>query len=183
MADIARYFPKLMLWEGGYVNDPLDSGGATNMGVTLATWKAIGHDEDGDGDIDADDIRLLKPADAMYALKLRYWDRWRADDINNQSIAEALVDWVWSSGKFGITIPQRILGVVADGNVGDKTIQAVNSIDSSLLFGRIRHARLEFIDSIIRKTPTNRKFETGWKRRINSIIWQPTVISRQFAVS
>jgi hypothetical protein len=34
-----------------------------------------------------------------------YWDKWKADKIENQSIANLLVDWVWTSGKWGIIFP------------------------------------------------------------------------------
>ena len=36
MANFDLYFPTLLKHEGGYVNDPKDKGGATNLGVTLA---------------------------------------------------------------------------------------------------------------------------------------------------
>ena len=58
MAKVELLAPKILQWEGGFVNDPTDHGGATNMGVTIATWKQVGYDKDGDGDIDVDDIRL-----------------------------------------------------------------------------------------------------------------------------
>ena len=133
------FAPKILRFEGGFVNDPKDKGGATNMGVTLATWRSVGYDKDGDGDIDAHDIKLLSSNDAISVLKLNYWNRWKADHINNQSVAEILVDWVWGSGKWGIVIPQRLLKVPDDGIVGTATLFAVNNVnqrDFMLLFSR-----------------------------------------------
>ena len=51
MADINVLAPFILSWEGGFGNHPADRGGATNKGVTIATWKAQGYDKDGDGDI------------------------------------------------------------------------------------------------------------------------------------
>lgn len=167
MAKVELLLPKILEFEGGYVNDPLDKGGSTNLGITLATWRQVGYDKDGDGDIDSDDIRLLNSVDAMRVLKKNYWDRWKADLIKNQSIAEILVDWVWGSGKWGVIIPQRILGVVADGVIGQKTIDAVNNSNQPDFHDSIRRARIKFIDDIIANNPSQKKFENGWKNRVN----------------
>lgn len=167
MAKIELYFPHLLKWEGGFVNDPTDLGGATNMGVTLSTWKQVGHDNDGDGDIDVDDIKKLTKDQAMSVCKKFYWDRWLADLISNQSIAEILVEWVWGSGKWGIIIPQRILGLKEDGIVGYKTLQAVNMQNQSEFYAKVVSAKLTFIDNLIAAKPEQVKFENGWKNRIN----------------
>ncbi len=173
MADIKLYFKKLFPWEGGYVNDPLDSGGATKMGVTLATWKTMGYDKDLDGDIDEEDIKLLSRADAEMVCKKGYWDKWLADQIKNQSQAEQLVDWVWGSGCYGLIIPQHILGVHADGVVGPITLTAVNSSNQEEFFNKVKAERLQFIQNIITRKPSQKRFEIGWKRRVNSFVFKP----------
>lgn len=166
MANIKFLAPKIAKWEGGFVNDKLDKGGATNMGITLATWKQVGYDKDGDGDIDANDIKLLNTTDFQAVLK-KYWDRWQADKIINQSVAEILVDWVWGSGKWGIIIPQRLIGVNDDGIVGPGTIAKLNAINQKELFQIIFNARIKFLDNIVKNNPSQVRFIKGWKNRLN----------------
>ena len=170
MADVKKLVPFILKWEGGFVNDPDDLGGATNMGVTIGAWKSCGYDKDGDGDIDVDDLHLLTREDVVNrVLKPHYWDRWKADLIQDQSVANILVDWVWASGAHGIKIPQRLLGVTMDGIVGPKTIAAVNAKNPRELFDMIKIARFDFIEDICRKRPANNKFKRGWMNRINDI--------------
>lgn len=169
MAKIEPLSRFILSYEGGFVNDPKDRGGATNRGVTIATWKAQGYDKNGDGVIDVKDLRLISEADAVSVMRKNYWNRWRADEIKDQSLANILVDWVWGSGKYGITIPQKLLGVTADGIVGQKTIKALNDVYAPIFFEQIRKRRLSFIDNIILKDPSQKRFEAGWYRRVNAI--------------
>lgn len=170
MADVNKLLPFILRWEGGFVNDPIDKGGATNKGVTIATWRQIGYDKDGDGDIDVDDLRQLTIHDVRdRVLKPHYWDRWRADEIQNQSIANILVDWVWASGKWGIIIPQRLLGVKADGQIGAITLAALHKEEPARFFSRVMEARRMFIAGIVARDPSQRRFQQGWLNRLNDI--------------
>jgi len=167
MADIKKLSPIILQWEGKFVDDPKDHGGATNMGVTIATWRSQGYDIDKDGDIDVQDLKLMKVSDFEIILK-KYWDRWKADQIKNQSVANILVDWVWGSGKWGIIIPQRILKVNPDGLVGQQTLSVLNDANQRGLFGVIWDYRKQFLDNIVKNDPVQERFIKGWTNRLNS---------------
>lgn len=170
MADVNRLAPFILKWEGGFVDHKNDKGGATNMGVTIATWRQNGYDKDGDGDIDVADLKLLTKQDVVNRiLKPHYWDRWKADQIISQPIANILVDWVWGSGKWGVIIPQRLLGLQTDGVVGQLTIAAVNKQNPAELFARIKTARVEFLNNIVKNDPSQSVFLRGWINRLNDL--------------
>lgn len=177
MANIDVFWPFVRSFEGGFVNDPADSGGATNRGVTIATWKKQGYDKDGDGDIDVQDLRLITDEDAKRIMKANYWDRWKADAIIDQSIANILVDWVWGSGAYGIKIPQKLLGVTIDGIVGPKTIAAVNAQNPVVFFEKLKKERADYFERICVTNPKNRKFLNGWMRRLNSIRYGSLILN------
>lgn len=169
MAKLEPLAKFILSYEGGYVNDPHDLGGATNRGVTIATWKAQGYDKNGDGRIDVEDLKLISVEDAVGIMRKNYWNRWKADGIEDQSLANALVDWTWASGANGIIIPQKLLGVTADGIVGPKTLAALNNVYAPVFFEQLCKRRLRFIDGIIRNRPAQKRFMAGWYRRVNAI--------------
>ena len=170
MADIKHLSRFILSWEGGYSSHPNDPGGPTNRGVTLATWKIYGYDKDGDGDIDKDDVKIISEYDAIYeVMKPMFWDKCKADQIVDQSVANIIVDWIWMSGFGKIKNIQRLVGVKDDGIVGPKTIAAINNKDPKKLFGQIWNARKRFYESLCSSKPKMKVFLKGWMNRLNSI--------------
>lgn len=152
----------------GFANDPDDAGGATMVGVTLATYAAYCRRK-GYPRPTVERLRGITFAQWFDILKTMYWDRWKADEIRSQPVAEILVDWVWASGKYGITIPQQVLGVKPDGIVGIKTLAAVNAQAPAAFFDRLKVERQAYIDRICAVRPANNKFKKGWLRRLDAI--------------
>lgn len=173
MAKIENLSPIVAKWEAGFVNDKTDKGGATNMGITIGTWKQIGYDKDGDGDIDVQDIRKLDSRDFACVLKV-YWNRWQANRIINQSVANILVDWVFTSGAWGVKIPQRILKLKEDGVVGNQTLTAINLANQKTLFDAIFEARKKFFNDIVKNNPEQKRFIKGWLNRLNDFKYSET---------
>lgn len=171
MANSSKLVPFILQWEGGFVNDPDDLGGATNMGVTIGTYEAYCRKK-GYPKPTIERLKNLTKEDWAEIFKTMYWDRWKADEIKNQSVANILVDWVWASGVHGIKRPQKLLGVVADGLVGSKTIAAINAADPRKLFDAIKADRAKFIDEICKARPKNEKYRKGWMNRINAIKYE-----------
>lgn len=159
-ADVLK--PFIISWEGGFVNDPYDRGGATNKGVTIGTFRSVyGKNKT------VDDLKAITDEQWLHIFKVYFWDKWRADDIINQSVANILVDWVWASGPATIKKVQRILGVAIDGVVGPKTLAALNARNPQTLFCEIKLLRQNYINSIA--VGTQSRYKNGWTRRLNSI--------------
>ena len=171
MANSSKLVPFILQWEGGFVNDPDDLGGATNKGITIGTFTEY-KKRKGQKAPTVTDLKNISDAEWHDVFKSLYWDRWKADGITSQAVSNIVVDWVWASGVHGIKRPQKLLGVVADGLVGAKTIAAINAADPKKLFDTIKADRAKFIDEICKARPKNEKYRKGWMNRINAIKYE-----------
>lgn len=168
MAKFDILFPTILRLEGGFSHIPGDAGGATNKGITFAVFSAWRRAHGRPSPTIAD-LRMLTDDEAFAIYKQKFWDKWRADEIKSQKVANIVVDWVINSGTHGITKPQELLGVTADGIVGTKTLAAINAADPDEFFERVYAARVEFYNSIVARKPSQRKFLSGWLNRLKRI--------------
>lgn len=165
MAKAEALKPFILRWEGGFVDDPLDRGGATNKGITIGTFRNFYGK-----DATVEQLKNITDEQWLHIFKSGYWDKWKADDIENQSIADIVVDWAWASGTAtSIKQVQKILGVAVDGIVGNDTLTSINSADQRSLFVKIHSRRIEFVENIVKRDHSQARFLKGWKNRINSL--------------
>lgn len=162
MANFDLYAPTLKKWEGGWANDPDDRGGATMMGVTIATFRRFfgAHRTE-------DELRHITPGQWRIVMKT-FWDKCKGDEIRNQSIAEIFVDWYVNAGVNAIKRVQKVFGLRADGIVGPLTLAALNRDDSEVVFNRIKDSRISYYRAIVEANPSQKKFLNGWLRRTYS---------------
>ena len=167
MAKYEKLIPTVLKFEGGFANHPSDPGGATNSGVTLSTFRSVyGKNKT------VQDLKKMTREQWEHIFKTKFWDRWKADDIDNQAIANLLVDWLWASGVYGIKYPQEVLGVKTDGIVGLKTLAAINYYPNKKeLFEKLLNRRKKHFEDIVRNRPQSKVFLKGWLRRLSDFKW------------
>ena len=171
MADSAKLVPFILSWETDkYTNRKNDNGGPTKYGITLATWRKVGYDKNGDGVLNEEDVKLLTEEDFHRVFKKNYWNACKADKIQDQSVANMLVDFAYNSGvKRAATYLQLTLGITADGIIGNKTLFAINKSNGKRLFERFKKTRENYLKSIAKGT--QKDFIDGWLRRVSYITY------------
>lgn len=160
-ARYARCEALVVTLEGGYVCNPKDPGGATNMGVTLAALTAWrGHA------CTANDVRALGAAEVKAIYRAVYWRAVQGDALP-AGVDLIIFDASVNCGRGrAVEFLQRGLGVAVDGTLGAGTLAALAAgHDLPALVERIRAARASYYRSL----PTWPTFGAGWSRRLATV--------------
>ncbi|MXV16820.1 glycoside hydrolase family 108 protein [Hufsiella ginkgonis] len=189
MADFNKAFQVTIGHEGGYANNPLDTGGETVFGITRrdhpnsSIWHAVDQHKKNHGmpaavaKINADNF-ILEGAKAIYYSS--YWQINRLNDINDQAIANELFDTGVNQGTGqAARYLQRALNVtnknqrlypdlVIDGKIGAYTINALNSHpDKALLYKILNVMQGSRYIEIMEKAPSQEAFAVSWFSRVD----------------
>lgn len=164
MADYKILKPFILKWEGGFVNDPNDSGGATNKGVTIATFRRYKGES-----ATVNDLKAITDEEWTAIFKQMYWDKFKADEIASQTVANLCVDWLWMSGTKAIKYAQRLVGADEDGIVGKQTLARLNAKGDGLVLP-IYNYRKDFYHRIVASRPSQKRFLRGWINRLNALM-------------
>jgi lysozyme family protein len=125
MADFLTCFKKVMALEGGYKLHTVkgDRGGMTYAGISRQAWpnwqgwEKIDYGEYGED--------LFRAIEDFY--RSNYWDKINGDRIKSQHVAYMIYDFAVNAGvSTSARIAQRIVGAKADGDIGPKTLQAMD---------------------------------------------------------
>ena len=146
--------------EGGFVNNPKDPGGMTNLGVTKKTWEAwVGHE------VDEQVMRELGPENVAPLYKEKYWDAIKGDDLP-YGVDYAVFDCAVNAGPSrAIKILQRTLDLNEDGVLGPVTLKYVQESNVRSLATTYCEDRLTFLQGL----PTFETFGKGWSARVMQV--------------
>ena len=184
MLSVRSIAEEIVAREGGYVNDPDDPGGATNFGVTIHTMRALGLDLDGDGDVDAADVRLLTRAQAVGIFVEHYFERPRIG-LLPEALQPTVFDMYVNAGSNAVRILQRLLrdmglDIAVDGVIGPQTARAAHAALREApdhLVDAYGIARRNYYYGIGDRRPASRKFarrrdggKGGWIVRAEDFI-------------
>ena len=159
--------------EGGYMDDPADPGGATNMGITLATYRQWSDNSDL-GPIQVQDM-TERTARAIY--RTLYWNPLRADALPagvDLSVFDMGVNaGIWGSAR----LLQRALGFTGeevDGCIGPETLGAAAKCNARTLVNDLADRQSAYY----RPLPDFPTFGTGWLNRTEARQVGPIVVER-----
>lgn len=155
-----KSFELMLKSEGGYVNNPADPGGMTNLGVTKATWENwVGRESD------EAEMRNLTPEKVEPLYKKKFFDAVRGDELP-VGLDYLLFDFAVNAGAGrAIKTLQSAVGVTPDGGFGPMTMAAVQAIDPKELIERFSQAKEDFYRSL----PTFATFGRGWLNRVADV--------------
>lgn len=171
-----QFFEDLLKVEGGFVDDPNDSGGATKYGVTETVARANGY---------SGPMKDLPLSLAKSIFKSQYWDTLRLDDVQNicPGLCLKLADIGVNMGtKQAAFFLQRLLNVLnnrgqlypdidADGRIGPGTIAALkkflsirNQDGETVLVRALNCMQGMFYISLAERREKDEAFLFGWLR-------------------
>ena len=184
MPSVQQIAEEIVAREGGYVNDPDDPGGATNFGVTIHTMRRLGLDLDGDGDVDAGDVRRLTREQAVAIMVQHYFHRPRISELP-EAIQPSVFDMYVNAGANAVKILQRLLcdmrlTVDVDGVIGPQTVGAAERAQSAApdhFADAYGIARRNYYYALADRRPSSRKYarrrdggKGGWILRAEEFI-------------
>jgi lysozyme family protein len=171
--------PIILEHEGGYVNDPDDSGGATNKGITIGTWSAYAKEDLGI-EPTLENLKNITDEQAAKIYLKRYWEPKGFCKINDDKVGLMIYDWTITSGGAGKEVQKLLVNefeqsIVIDGNIGINTINAINNVQNQeKLLNRIAEIRKQYYRNLAydkKGTPTkNLKFLNGWLNRVDKCL-------------
>ncbi|MGC9329476.1 MAG: glycosyl hydrolase 108 family protein [Candidatus Hinthialibacter sp.] len=177
MGDFQKALGFLLEHEGGYTSEPEP----TQFGVGLSSLRHAGRergkdgafgDFDGDGDIDADDVKKMTQEEAAEYYRRFWWDRHSYEKIVDDDAAAKIFDLSVNIGpRAAHRLAQRAINqlfgavLLEDGILGKKSLAWINGSPAFLVLGELRAQAWRYYQRVLAKNPQFEKYRDGWRNR------------------
>ncbi len=168
-----KAFEEILKTEGGFVDDPLDKGGATKYGITEKVARLNGF---------SGNMKDFPLALAKDIYKREYWNPLKLDEISsiNEKIALEMFDsavnvGVQTVGKWFQTAlnllnnNQNFQDLIVDGIFGQKTMNTFKSLDKKdfdRIFKVLNILQGAHYINITQRNESQERFIRGWLSRV-----------------
>ena len=161
-------FLTVLKFEGGFVNNPNDPGGATNFGVTQKTY-----------DLFCDKMHIPKrEVTKISSLEVKqiYLSFWRSASCDkfertHPNTAEVHFDFSINAGisQANKSLQRVINARPIDGIIGRITLAQLLSLDDTSVALSYLNERDRFYESLAERKSVLKEFLPGWKKRVNKL--------------
>ena len=172
MADFVLFLPILLKFEGGFSDDPVDPGGATNKGITLTTFtgcakKLLNIDPT------LENLKNLTDDQAGTIYRAHYWNPVQGDETKLQDLANIVCDFYVNAGTNATKLLQRVMNdlgasLTVDGSLGPASMEALATLDQTDVYRRYKAGRITYYKNLAQSQPALNRFLKGWLNRVNS---------------
>lgn len=158
-----RLVEKLIALEGGYVNNPMDSGGETKYGISKRSYPNI-------------DIKNLTIEQTVNIYHEDYWKKNNLGKIEDYDLSWAIFKAVV------VTNPVRVISILQaennvinlkqlaiDGRLGIKTLEAINQLSpqwAGVLKNLFEYRLSQYYTNLVLKDNSQKIFLLGWLNRV-----------------
>ena len=173
MSSFDTCYASILASEGGYVNNPRDPGGITNLGVTKRAWEAwTGRPAT------VASMKALTPAAAAPFYRAMYWNAIHGDSLP-VSVALCLFHCAVNSGpQRAGKILQAVVGATPDGSIGPATLRSVTLWLQRYGEKAMVSAFQDDYRDFYRSLSTFATFGRGWMNRAAEVEAQAKVLAR-----
>lgn len=162
-ANFARSLAAVLQSEGGWSDNPLDPGGCTMKGVTLAVYQAWRGQS-----TTAADLQNISDSDVAALYRQNYWCAVSGDQLapglDYMAFDAAVNMGPGTSARF----IQQAAGVPVDCHIGPITLAAANGVGAKTMIFKISSIR----EAYYRSLPTFPTFGKGWLNRLSTVTAQ-----------
>lgn len=142
--------------EGGWVNNPNDPGGETNLGVTKRVWiEYVGHP--------VESLKKLTKEDVAPLYELKYWRPCYCEVLPRGLDFIVFSMGVNAGPGRSVKLLQSAIGCVPDGVIGPRTRELISSSNGADIIQKFSTARREYYQSL----KTFPIFGKGWLLRVD----------------